>query len=617
MSPLRHRAITVQAASIGIATGAYALSFGAISVASGLSPLQTQVLSLLMFTGASQFALVGVLGAGGGVIAAVLTAWLLGARNGLYALSLAPLLRGRWWRAPAAAQFTIDESTAMALAHPEPPAASRHAFWSTGLAIYVLWNLGTLVGAGGGFMLVHLAAAKKTVAIDYREMAGALTTSDVFLDENGRFQPSKSQASGLGVGVPGTVAGFALAHEKYGSGKFSFADLIAPAVALARETAFQIAEHLDVPVFLYEAAAAAPHRRRLDQVRAGGLAALAERMRRDDWKPDAGPSAPHPTAGVFVIGARPILVAFNVDLDSTDMDATAHIARQVAAQVTTNQVTIRAFLFTARTFQGIQGINLPPMEARAYATMREINRFTQDMDKDYPYPMAYTAAEVRDPECRIEDSLFDHVYYVDGHAVQNSWIGIDPKQAHFPMVAEAVLSLIDAATGDGNVQYTGTVRRMVYEPRNTPVASAVGAFTFALPVEAWRRAYEVRLAREVLDALVPVDKDTTRLSRLARDRRGTDGQQGKSEALPFLEKPEVERDVVVDGDSRKVVLRATGFAGEIAFVAKVYDVAVPPVDQVADRFPETARVGFGAFEWEAERSSGMPAPLVEIGRAHV
>ena len=153
MSSLRHRAITVQAASIGIATGAYALSFGAISVASGLSPLQTQVLSLLMFTGASQFALVGVLGAGGGVIAAVLTAWLLGARNGLYALSLAPLLRGRWWRAPAAAQFTIDESTAMALAHPEPPAASRHAFWSTGLAIYVLWNLGTLVGALGASVL--------------------------------------------------------------------------------------------------------------------------------------------------------------------------------------------------------------------------------------------------------------------------------------------------------------------------------------------------------------------------------------------------------------------------------------------------------------------------------
>ena len=136
-----------------MATGAYGLSFGAISVASGLSPLQTQALSLLMFTGASQFALVGVLGAGGGIIAAVLTAWLLGARNSLYALSLAPLLRGRPWRTPVAAHLTIDESTAMALAHPDPPAASRHAFWSTGLAIYVLWNLGTLAGALGASVL--------------------------------------------------------------------------------------------------------------------------------------------------------------------------------------------------------------------------------------------------------------------------------------------------------------------------------------------------------------------------------------------------------------------------------------------------------------------------------
>ena len=105
---------------------------------------------------------------------------------------------------------------------------------ATGFALAVTLPRAGNIG-GGGFMLVHLAAAQKTVAIDYREMAGALTTRDVFLDEAGRFQPSKSQASGLGVGVPGTVAGFALAHEKYGSGKFSLADLIAPAAALARD----------------------------------------------------------------------------------------------------------------------------------------------------------------------------------------------------------------------------------------------------------------------------------------------------------------------------------------------------------------------------------------------
>lgn len=143
------RPITSSAIGIGLATGAYGLSFGAISVASGLSALQTQTLSLLMFTGASQFALVGVLGAGGGVIAAVLTAWLLGARNGLYALHVAPTLELRGWRKPIAAQLTIDESTAMSIAHGATKANSRHAFWVTGISVYVLWNIGTLLGALG------------------------------------------------------------------------------------------------------------------------------------------------------------------------------------------------------------------------------------------------------------------------------------------------------------------------------------------------------------------------------------------------------------------------------------------------------------------------------------
>ena len=155
---------------IGIATGAYGLSFGAISVASGVSPLQTQAVSLLMFTGASQFALVGVLGAGGGAVAAVLTAWLLGTRNGLYALSLAPILNVGGVRRLAAAQLTIDESTAMALAHPEPAAAARRAFWSTGLAVYVLWNLGTLVGALGAAVIDDPA----TLGLDAAIPAGFL-----------------------------------------------------------------------------------------------------------------------------------------------------------------------------------------------------------------------------------------------------------------------------------------------------------------------------------------------------------------------------------------------------------------------------------------------------------
>lgn len=169
--PAHRRRITSSAIGIGLATGAYGLSFGAISVASGLNAWQTQSLSLLMFTGGSQFALVGVLGAGGGAVAAVLTAWLLGARNSMYALSLAPRLRVTGLRRMAAAELTIDESTAMALAHPDPPEAARHAFWMTGLSVYVLWNLGTLMGALGAAAIGDPATLGLDAAIPAAFMA--------------------------------------------------------------------------------------------------------------------------------------------------------------------------------------------------------------------------------------------------------------------------------------------------------------------------------------------------------------------------------------------------------------------------------------------------------------
>ncbi len=135
------------AAGIGVAVGAYGLSFGAAATTAGLSVAQACALSLLVFTGASQFALVGVLGAGGGVLSAVAGAALLGTRNLLYAVRLADLLRLTGLRRTVAAQLTIDESTAMATAAP-PPLAGL-AFWATGGAIYVLWNLATLLGALG------------------------------------------------------------------------------------------------------------------------------------------------------------------------------------------------------------------------------------------------------------------------------------------------------------------------------------------------------------------------------------------------------------------------------------------------------------------------------------
>jgi predicted branched-subunit amino acid permease len=132
---------------LGLAVGTYGLSLGAVASAAGLSVAQACATSLLMFTGASQFALVGVLGAGGSPAAGVAGALHLGSRNSLYAVRLANLLRLPPRQRVVAAQLTIDESTAMATA--APPGLERTGFWVTGLTIYVVWNLMTLAGAAG------------------------------------------------------------------------------------------------------------------------------------------------------------------------------------------------------------------------------------------------------------------------------------------------------------------------------------------------------------------------------------------------------------------------------------------------------------------------------------
>jgi predicted branched-subunit amino acid permease len=146
------RAIVVNAAGVGLAVAAYGVSFGAISVTGGLTVLQTQFLSALMFTGGSQFALVGVLIAGGGLASAVATSVMLGFRNAFYALAMAPLLRVHGLRRLVAAQLTIDESTAMAVGRSvehDDGRAARLAFWATGISVFVFWNLATLLGALG------------------------------------------------------------------------------------------------------------------------------------------------------------------------------------------------------------------------------------------------------------------------------------------------------------------------------------------------------------------------------------------------------------------------------------------------------------------------------------
>ena len=152
-SERRERAAIVRdGLGVGLATGAYGISFGAVGVAAGLSVLQTCALSLLVFTGASQFALVGVIASGGAPLAGTLTALLLGTRNTLYGLRLAPSLAWSGWRRGAAAHLVIDESTAMALAR-RTPATVRVGFLSTGLAVLTFWNLATLAGALAGAAL--------------------------------------------------------------------------------------------------------------------------------------------------------------------------------------------------------------------------------------------------------------------------------------------------------------------------------------------------------------------------------------------------------------------------------------------------------------------------------
>ncbi|MBC7631108.1 AzlC family ABC transporter permease [Aeromicrobium sp.] len=143
------RSVIIDSLGVGLATGLYGISFGAISTASGLSILQTCALSLVVFTGASQFAFIGVIASGGNPLTGALTAVLLGSRNMFYGLSLAQRLDLDGPQRLASAHFVIDESTAMAVTR-ETPHQTRLGFYWTGISIFVLWNLSTFLGALAG-----------------------------------------------------------------------------------------------------------------------------------------------------------------------------------------------------------------------------------------------------------------------------------------------------------------------------------------------------------------------------------------------------------------------------------------------------------------------------------
>jgi predicted branched-subunit amino acid permease len=136
------------ALSVALTVGLYGAAFGAAGVTAGFSILQTCLLSILLFSGASQFAVVGIMGAGGAAISAIATATLLGFRNALYGLQMAPILKVKGIRRVLAAQITIDESTAVATLQDNDEDRKR-GFYLTGVGVYIFWNLFTFLGALG------------------------------------------------------------------------------------------------------------------------------------------------------------------------------------------------------------------------------------------------------------------------------------------------------------------------------------------------------------------------------------------------------------------------------------------------------------------------------------
>jgi predicted branched-subunit amino acid permease len=144
------RTVLRDSLSVAIPVGIYGAAFGAAAVAGGFSVAQACVLSLLLFSGASQFAVVGVMAGGGTPLSAIATGALLGIRNGLYGLRMAPILKLSGFKRFLGAQITIDESTGVALSQEERgKEAMRYGFYTTGIGVFIFWNLFTLIGALG------------------------------------------------------------------------------------------------------------------------------------------------------------------------------------------------------------------------------------------------------------------------------------------------------------------------------------------------------------------------------------------------------------------------------------------------------------------------------------
>ncbi|GGD72846.1 AzlC family ABC transporter permease [Microbacterium murale] len=188
----QRREVWREGLGVAVATSAYGISFGALAVASGLDIWQTCVLSLLMFTGGSQFAFIGVFGAGGmaALPSAIASAALLGVRNLAYGMRMSSTIGRGFWRRTAAAQVTIDESTAVAISQ-ATPSLSRLGFWVTGLGVFIGWNITTLLGA----LLGDVLGDPKSWGLDAAAAAAFLAL----------LWPRLKQRQAIAVGVAAAV----------------------------------------------------------------------------------------------------------------------------------------------------------------------------------------------------------------------------------------------------------------------------------------------------------------------------------------------------------------------------------------------------------------------------
>jgi len=181
LSPELRRVVSASV-TLGAVVGVFGIVFGVGAVSAGGSVLQACVMSLLVFTGASQFTAVSVIDGGGTTGSAISSSMLLAARNGVYGLTMARHLEGSVARRLIAAQLTIDESTAMATAQTDRRSRSA-AFWITGLSVYLFWNLGTLIGAIAGSSL-----NPETYGLDAALPAGFVAmVAPHFFTPNGRL----------------------------------------------------------------------------------------------------------------------------------------------------------------------------------------------------------------------------------------------------------------------------------------------------------------------------------------------------------------------------------------------------------------------------------------------